>query len=162
VTWLLIGLVTAWMIVFFFTNLLECFPISEAFVNAPGLGGNPQCIDAIPMYLSQVYSDVVLDVLILVIPIPLVWKLRLPLRQKLGVMAIFLLGGMYVELYKCTASYTTNRFSTVLASCAKLIVFTFVGSGECFYCLLNLNLANVLIELQKQADVSCRNKYTET
>jgi hypothetical protein len=59
------------MIAFSFANLLECIPIREAFVNDPGMGGNPHCIDAIPMYLSQVYSDVVLDVLILIIPIPL-------------------------------------------------------------------------------------------
>jgi hypothetical protein len=97
VTWMLIGLVVGWMIAFFFANLLECVPISEAFVNAPGLAGNPKCINAIPMYLSQVYSDVVLDVLILIIPMPLVWKLKLPLRQKLAVFAIFLLGGMYVK-----------------------------------------------------------------
>jgi len=69
-TWFLIGLVAAWMVAFFFANLLECVPISEAWVNAPGLGGNPKCIHAVPMYLAQVYSDVVLDVLILVVPIP--------------------------------------------------------------------------------------------
>lgn len=89
---------------FFFANLLECVPISEAFKNAPGMGGNPKCINAIPMYLSQVYSDVVLDVLILAIPIPLVWKLQLPVKQKIAVLGIFLLGGMYVvpSLICCT------------------------------------------------------------
>jgi hypothetical protein len=92
----LIALVSAWVIAFFFANLFECIPISEAFVNAPGMGGNPKCIDAIPMYLAQVYSDVIFDLLILIIPIPLVWKLQLPLRQKLAVLGIFLLGGMYV------------------------------------------------------------------
>jgi hypothetical protein len=92
----LIALVSAWVIAFFFANLFECIPISEAFVNAPDMGGNPKCIDAIPMYLAQVYSDVILDLLILIIPIPFVLKLQLPLRQKLAVLGIFLLGGMYV------------------------------------------------------------------
>ena len=41
-------------------------------MNAPDMGGNPKCIDAIPMYWAQVYSDVILDLLILIIPIPLV------------------------------------------------------------------------------------------
>jgi hypothetical protein len=93
-TWTVIGLVAAWMVAFFLANLLECLPISEAFVNAPGIGGNPKCINAIPMYLAQVYSDVVLDVLILAIPIPLIWQLHLPTQQKLAVLGIFLLGMM--------------------------------------------------------------------
>ncbi|KAF2197121.1 hypothetical protein GQ43DRAFT_403698 [Delitschia confertaspora ATCC 74209] len=119
-TWSLIGLVAAWMTSFFFANLLECLPISQAFVNAPGLGGDPHCINAVPMYLAQVYSDVVLDVLILIVPIPPVWKLQLPTRQKFAVSGIFLLG-----------------IITVLASCAKMIIFNYVGH-----------------ELQKQPDVS--------
>ena len=71
VTWLLIGIVLAWMIAFFFANLLECVPIKEAFINVPGVGGNPRCIDAIPMYFAQVYSDFAIDVLIIMVPIPL-------------------------------------------------------------------------------------------
>lgn len=70
ITWALIGLVSAWIVAFFFANMLVCLPVTEAFVNAPGIGRNPRCIDAVPMYLSQVYSDLVLDVLILAVPIP--------------------------------------------------------------------------------------------
>lgn len=93
-TWTLIVLVCVWMVAFLFANMFECIPITEAFVNAPGLGGNPNCIDAVPMYLSQVYSDAVLDVLILVLPLPLVWNLHLPSKQKWAVSGIFLLGLM--------------------------------------------------------------------
>ncbi|KAJ4296368.1 hypothetical protein N0V90_006413 [Kalmusia sp. IMI 367209] len=92
--WTLIALVIIWMIGFFFANMFECVPIREAFVNAPGMGGNPKCIKALPMYLAQVYSDAILDILILVLPMPLVWKLHLPTKQKLGVIGIFLLGLM--------------------------------------------------------------------
>lgn len=70
-TWILIGLVSVWMVAFFFANLFECVPISRAFINAPGMGGDPHCINAVPMYLSQVYSDMILDVFILILPIPL-------------------------------------------------------------------------------------------
>lgn len=70
-TYTLIVLVTGWTISFLFANMLECLPISESWKNAPGLGTNPHCIKAVPMYLSQVYIDVVLDAMILVLPIPL-------------------------------------------------------------------------------------------
>lgn len=71
VTMILIALAVGWTVAFFFSNMLECVPIHEAWRNAPGLGGNPHCVDAVPMYLTQVYSDVVIDVLIFVVPIPL-------------------------------------------------------------------------------------------
>lgn len=71
VNWTLIGICTSWTVAFFFANTLECIPITDAFENAPGLGGNPNCIDALPMYLSQVYSDVAIDALVLIVPIPL-------------------------------------------------------------------------------------------
>jgi hypothetical protein len=70
-TWFLIAIVSIWCIAFFFGNMLECIPISEAWVNAPGLENNPKCIKAISMYLALVYSDLVIDVLILIVPIPL-------------------------------------------------------------------------------------------
>ncbi|CAG8956368.1 hypothetical protein HYFRA_00003750 [Hymenoscyphus fraxineus] len=110
VTYTLIILVSVWTVAFFFANMFECVPISESWKNAPGLGGNPHCIDAIPMYLSQVYSDVILDAMILVVPIPLIWKLRLPTKQKIAVSSIFLIGIL-----------------SIAASCAKMIVFNFVG-----------------------------------
>lgn len=90
----MIFLCTVWTISFFFANMFECLPISDAFLHALGTVHNENCIDAIPMYLVQAYSDVVLDVFILLIPIPLIYKLRLPSRQKIAVLGIFLLGGM--------------------------------------------------------------------
>ena len=70
ITWALIALVTGWMIAFFFANLLECVPIDHSWMSAPGQGLDPHCIDALPMYFAGVYSDVVLDFLILAVPIP--------------------------------------------------------------------------------------------
>jgi hypothetical protein len=93
-TWTLIVFCSAWTISFFFANLFECMPISNAFIHALGTVYNARCIDAIPMYLTQAYADVVLDVFILLIPIPMIYKLRLPSRQKIAVLGIFLLGGM--------------------------------------------------------------------
>lgn len=58
-----------WSVGYFFANLLECLPISQSWASAPGQG-NPACIDALPMYFSQVYSDVALDCMIIVVPIP--------------------------------------------------------------------------------------------
>jgi hypothetical protein len=68
----LIILVSAWTVAFFFANLLKCVPISESWTSLAGLDWetNSKCIDALPMYLAGPYSDLGLDVLILGVPIP--------------------------------------------------------------------------------------------
>lgn len=111
----MIGLTVTWTVVFFFCNLLQCWPIS---VNWTGFGAaTEQCIDTNKMYLAQAYSDVLLDVLILSLPVPCVWQLQMPVRHKIAVLGMFLLGVL-----------------TVGAAIAKLIVFheiaIEVGSGD--------------------------------
>ena len=71
ITYIMIGIMIAWTVAFLFANMFECWPIEESWKNAPGLGTNTHCIATIPMYMAQVYTDVIMDVLILVLPIPL-------------------------------------------------------------------------------------------
>ena len=80
--------VAAWTITFFLTHLLQCLPIT-ALVE-PFYGRN--CVNTIPMWYAGSISDIILDFMILTMPIPMVWKLQLPTKQKIGVLAMFLLG----------------------------------------------------------------------
>ena len=43
-------------------------------------------------------SDVVVDLLIIYLPIPMLWKLNMGLQRKIGIMAIFLTGSVYAPL----------------------------------------------------------------
>jgi len=52
-------------------------------------------VGAINLTLPIACMSLVLDVYILLLPITAVQKLQLPFRRKMGVMAIFLTGGMY-------------------------------------------------------------------
>src|SRR5437667_689806 len=70
-TWALMAFVTSWIVVFFFSNMLECIPIKEAWTSDRGLNANPHCSHAVSMHLAQGYLDVAIDTLILVVPIPL-------------------------------------------------------------------------------------------
>ena len=57
--WTMIVLVNAWTIVFFFANLLQCYPIS---VNWTGWGAAvDSCINSNAMLLAQAWSDVLTD-----------------------------------------------------------------------------------------------------
>ncbi|KAI1387570.1 uncharacterized protein F4822DRAFT_406953 [Hypoxylon trugodes] len=88
---LLITMVIAWTIVFFFTNAFQKTPVSEVWAEKPSenFGTFANTTD---MYLAQSYIDVVLDVLIITLPVPLIWKLQMSWKRKLQISAVFLLG----------------------------------------------------------------------
>ncbi|CAD6582042.1 MAG: hypothetical protein ASARMPRED_000769 [Alectoria sarmentosa] len=102
--WTMIMIIVIWTVTFFFANLLQCYPISE---NWTGLGGSADtCIDENMMYLGQAFSDAITDLIILAMPIPCIWALQLPAKQKVGVIGMFLLGIL-----------------TIAASVTKLVFF---------------------------------------
>lgn len=70
----MLGVVALWTLSFTLTNLLTCYPVTpliEAFY------GN-KCMDTIPMWLSVVITDLIVDVAILCMPVPMVLQLHLP------------------------------------------------------------------------------------
>lgn len=102
--WTMISIVGVWFIAFFFANLLQCYPISTNW-EASGAQVS-SCINTNMMYLAQAWTDILTDMMILSLPIPCIWALQMPVRHKVGVTAVFLLGIL-----------------TVLAGIAKLVVF---------------------------------------
>ena len=50
------------------------------------------CVDVHSLFLSSAVVNVISDFYILVLPIPSIWKLHVPLRRKIGVMAAFSAG----------------------------------------------------------------------
>ncbi|KAF7587689.1 hypothetical protein BBP40_006875 [Aspergillus hancockii] len=89
------GLVLSWCLAVFITVLLQCRPVSLNWNKAqPGT-----CIDAKQFFFGNAISNLLIDVIILALPIPMVLQLQLRLSQKLTILGIFLLGG-----FVCVAS----------------------------------------------------------
>jgi hypothetical protein len=109
VTYAMFAIIFFWTVGFFFSNLLQCWPIDTNW-NSQGGTATDACIQATEMYLGQAYSDVLTDLMILAIPLPCIWALQLPVRHRIGVSCIFLLGLL-----------------TAAAGAAKLVVFHFVA-----------------------------------
>ncbi|KAI7228396.1 hypothetical protein KC330_g7921 [Hortaea werneckii] len=68
---------------------LLCRPVRKLWDPAVQGGG---CMSAEKYWLSVAGLDVGLDVFVLVLPLPGIWGLRLPRRQKGGLVVVFLLG----------------------------------------------------------------------
>lgn len=84
-----------WGIAFFFVYMFQCTPIDAVWNSVQGKRAH--CVnDVVNDYYAVI--SIIVDVVVLAIPWPVVWKLKMPVRQKVAVSGIFLLGGMYVYI----------------------------------------------------------------
>lgn len=74
----------------FFSSLFGCRPIAKGW--NPFLEGT--CIDVPSLYQATALSGVLIDLILILLPIPIVYKLQVPLRQKLCILSIFGVGSM--------------------------------------------------------------------
>ena len=86
--WGVLAFVIGWTISFFFSHLFTCFPIT-VFIEPYY---NNSCVQTVPMFLAVLFTDVVADWAILILPIPMVLKVQLPLKKKLAVLGMLGLG----------------------------------------------------------------------
>ncbi|KAK8055067.1 hypothetical protein PG993_000294 [Apiospora rasikravindrae] len=89
----LIGAVTIWMVVFFFTNAFQYTPVYSMWGKVPSQS-HPTYSSSTSMFLAQSYADVALDAIIISLPVPLIYKLQMTIRRKLQISAVFLMGAM--------------------------------------------------------------------
>lgn len=75
----------------FFQTIFQCSPVSYGWGQGVGPG---TCIDQITFYRYISPFNVLTGILILVLPLPLVWKLQAPRAQKVALTAVFVLGGL--------------------------------------------------------------------
>ena len=95
--------VACWFVIIIWTTytfinvclcLLGCNPIQKAW--EPMIPG--ECLDLIQIGIASGYINIVTDVMILVLPIPMVWQLHLRTKLKVAVTAVFLIGTLLVSL----------------------------------------------------------------
>lgn len=59
---------------------------------------NPNCTKAFNFGLVPGISDILIDLYAIYLPVPMVLRLQMPLRRRIGLIAIFMTGLMYVNL----------------------------------------------------------------
>jgi hypothetical protein len=76
------------------TVLLQCLPLSALWDAEKAAGAH--CIKVIDFYYANAAISLAADVTILMLPIKVLWGLHMPLRQRIGLCALFGLGGLCV------------------------------------------------------------------
>ncbi|KAG4034477.1 hypothetical protein MFRU_003g04380 [Monilinia fructicola] len=96
----------AWTLFVIISGIFQCTPVEKAW--KPLLPGH--CIDFYAWYIAIAATSFSVDLIILILPMPLLFKLRLSLPRKILVTLLFLLG------------YTVIAFSI-----GRLVVITQIG-----------------------------------
>lgn len=93
-------LTVVWAIsVLIFDALFECEPISKFWRPSPLFSDPGSCITPFTVFLVGSVGNLAVDLLILIVPFPMVYKLNLPWHKKTAVAFSFILG------YGCVYSY---------------------------------------------------------
>ena len=88
-----IAITTAWGIAFTLVTAFQCTPVSTIWTQFE-INYTKYCINQQAFYMATAVTDVVIDLFIFSLPIPMVLKLHLPMKQRIAVAGMFLLGGM--------------------------------------------------------------------
>ncbi|KAG9235072.1 putative integral membrane protein [Amylocarpus encephaloides] len=86
------ALVLAWLFATILVSIFSCSPVSAFWTHAPG----SKCIVSVRFYIGNAVPNIVTDFIILTLPIPVIWKLRTSLSERIALLIIFLLGGFVV------------------------------------------------------------------
>ncbi|KAJ5454024.1 uncharacterized protein N7458_004980 [Penicillium daleae] len=102
---------------------VSCIPVSLLFLFVLRDSNQPQvakqwnssikgtCIDAIPFYFALAGTSIGLDLIIIALPLPVLWRLQLRLKQKLILAALFALG-FFVTIIQIIRIFTVKDLKT--------------------------------------------------
>lgn len=92
VLWLVGCLATAWFICTFTVPWFNCTPVRKTLDPfGPGV-----CFDRMRWYLGSAFINPAFDLLTLLLPMPVIWRLQMTRRKKISVTIVFVLGYWYV------------------------------------------------------------------
>ncbi|KAF1977477.1 hypothetical protein BU23DRAFT_453079 [Bimuria novae-zelandiae CBS 107.79] len=83
--------VVAWFIASFLVTAFQCIPVAALWT--PALKSSAKCVELAPFFFGTSIPNILADLLLLALPMPYVWSLKISLTQKICVMGFFLLGG---------------------------------------------------------------------
>lgn len=89
-----ISIILGYFVAVIATISVACRPLSYFWqqYTDPTIEGT--CIDVSEFFLVNGIAAVLIDVVILCVPAPIIWRLQMPKTQRLAVISILLLGGL--------------------------------------------------------------------
>ena len=92
-TMIMVGLMTAWTVAFFFSFLFICGGTPEYYWLSAAIE-KQHCVATQTLHLVYSITDTIFDILVLLMAVPMIWSLHMSMGRKLAVTGIFSLGLM--------------------------------------------------------------------
>ena len=118
--WLIMFFVCGYLIANLLTQIFGCSPRPKYW--DPDIPGH--CINYTKAGLVYGSMNIISDLFIFILPLPVVWQLNLSSREKVGVSVIFMSGAMYAEQHPIFQPILTFRPQNLYRS----------GCTICLYC----------------------------
>ncbi|KAK0108534.1 hypothetical protein ONS95_003338 [Cadophora gregata] len=129
---ILVVLGVTWAVIFF-DIIFQCYPIERKWTTDPNMlseGVRNQLLDNYPQFVYLPPSEsppanaflvnIFLDVVIIALPMSMIVKLQMPLKQKLGVGAMFALG-IFVVIASIIRAYYSSKNETMLTCTVSMV-----------------------------------------
>lgn len=88
------ALVVLWFITFFFATMFQSLPISLNFEPDRASKALGKSINVYAMYTTTAVLEILLDIVTLILPLFVIWRLQMRPTQKWQVSGVFLLGSL--------------------------------------------------------------------
>ncbi|KAI1269309.1 hypothetical protein F5Y18DRAFT_374199 [Xylariaceae sp. FL1019] len=92
--WIIGSLVSSWLISAYITTVFQCTPVEKAW--NPTIPGT--CIDSFSWYVATAVLSVVVDLYILLLPVPKIWALNTSLKRRIWLLGAFFLAYSVIVL----------------------------------------------------------------
>ncbi|KAH9205663.1 hypothetical protein DL95DRAFT_317136 [Leptodontidium sp. 2 PMI_412] len=142
-------------------SMALCIPWKKLWdSNIPG-----RCIDIKAYYIAGPTLSMIFDIAIFALPIPLLWALKLPRRQRLGLVAVFAVGVLIssiLRLHTLVIMLNTPAWSTVDAmnwSTVELNVAILISCTAAFKTLIQRFIPHIFGSLSATRQPSSQNRY---
>ncbi|KAF3002247.1 hypothetical protein E8E14_006260 [Neopestalotiopsis sp. 37M] len=124
-----LGILISTSIACLIADLAACKPFSANW--APPAVQAVQCIDKETLFIWSTLPNIVTDVIMLVLPLPIVWRLHTSTQMKGALTITFLIGSMGLVASACRfwAFSNTNSFTDATYNAVELIIWTVVEPG---------------------------------
>ena len=91
--WTIGAIVLSWQVASLFAFFLQCTPLSKAWdFTAPGT-----CIDVSKVWIGNAVTNIITDLILIALPMPLIWNLHISKTQKVALTGVFLTGALLVS-----------------------------------------------------------------
>ncbi|KKA17702.1 hypothetical protein T310_8356 [Rasamsonia emersonii CBS 393.64] len=133
-------LVLGWMIGVVFAQIFTCTPVKGAWDPAVA----QHCIGTTKFYYGNAIANLLTDVVILCLPLPLVWRLNITTHRKLAISGIFLLGGLYdPPPFEWNFSFSlalTDSHSVCISSILRIVSLGSIDNNDITYTLVDVGV----------------------